>query len=153
MVRITLKKYFPFQINLVAILLIVAGVLIGPESIWLSIILLTIGLTVFTAGYKVAINPEKKTFREYLFVAGFKVGDKKKYSAFDEIFIRSHSFSQTVNSRAQTRTFQSVMYKGFVKFSDHDKVLVAENQFKNKVIKKLGKVSKALNLEISDYSD
>ncbi len=153
MVSITLKKYFPFQINLVAIILIVAGVLIGPESIWLALILLSIGLTVFTAGYKVAINPEKKTYREYLFVAGFKIGGKKNYSTLDEIFIRSHNFSQTVNSRAQTRTFQSVMYRGFVKFSDHDKVLVAENQFKNKVIKKLLKVSKALNLEISDYSE
>jgi len=153
LIRIPLKKYFPFQINLVAILLILAGVLIGPESIWLSLALLIIGLTIFTAGYKVAINPEKKTFREYLFVAGFKIGDKKKYSALDEIFIRSRKFSQRVNSRAQTRTFQSVMYRGFVKFSDHDKVLVAESQFKKKVINKLEKVSKTFNLQISDYTD
>ena len=109
MIRIPLKKYFPFQINLVAILLIVSGILIGMESIWLAITLLTIGLIIYTAGYKVTINPEKKTFREYLFVAGFKIGDKKKYSILDEIFIRNHNFSQTVNSRAQIRTFQSVM--------------------------------------------
>ncbi|MCZ6901011.1 MAG: hypothetical protein O7F74_12310, partial [Bacteroidetes bacterium] len=63
-----------------AILLIVAGVLIGPESIWLSLILLIIGLTIFTAGYNVVINPEKKTFWEYLFVAGFKIGKAKKYN-------------------------------------------------------------------------
>lgn len=153
MICIPLKKYFPFQINLVAILLIVAGVLVGLESIWLSVTLLIIGLIIFTAAYKVDINLEKKTFREYLFVAGFKIGDMKKYSTLDEIFIRSHSFSQTVNSRAQTRTFQSLMYRGFVKFSDQDKVLVAESQFKNKVINKLEKVSRTFNLQISDYTD
>jgi len=119
----------------VAILLIVAGVLIGPESIWLSLILLIIGLTIFTAGYKIAIDPMRQTFREYLFFAGFKIGKAKKYN------------------RTSTRTFQTVMYKGFVQFSDHDKILIAESQLKKKVINKLNKVSKAFNIQVTDYTD
>jgi len=137
----------------VAILLIVAGVLIGPESIWLSFTLLFIGLTIFTAGYKVAINPEKKTFREYLFVAGFKIGKAKKYNTLENIIISSHQFNQTINSRTSTRTIRTIVYKGFVQFSDHDKVLIAESQIKKKVINKIDKVSKALNLQVSDYTD
>ncbi|TDI66531.1 MAG: hypothetical protein E2O88_08945 [Bacteroidetes bacterium] len=132
MIRIPLKKYFPFQINLVSILLIVAGVLIGPESIWLSLILLIIGLTIFTAGYKISIDPMRQTFREYLFFAGFKIGKAKKYNRLENIIISSHQFNQRVNSRTSTRTFQTVMYKGFVQFSDHDKILIAESQIKKK---------------------
>ena len=45
------------------------------------------------------------------------------------------------------------MYRGFVQFSDYDKVLIAESQIKKKVINKLEKVSKALNLQVSDYTD
>jgi len=116
----------------VSILLIVAGVLIGPESIWLSLILLIIGLTIFTAGYKISIDPMRQTFREYLFFAGFKIGKAKKYNRLENIIISSHQFNQRVNSRTSTRTFQTVMYKGFVQFSDHDKILIAESQIKKK---------------------
>jgi len=137
----------------VAILLIVAGVLIGPESIWLSLILLIIGLTIFTAGYKISIDPMRQTFREYLFFAGFKIGKAKKYNRLENIIISSHQFNQRVNSRTSTRTFQTVMYKGFVQFSDHDKILIAESQIKKKVIKKLDKVSKAFNIQVTDYTD
>ena len=153
MIRIPLKKYFPFQINLVAILLIVAGVLVGLESIWLAITLLTIGLIIFTAAYKISIDPVRQTFREYLFFAGFKIGKAKKYNRLENIIISSHQFNQTINSRTSTRTIRTIVYRGFVQFNDHDKVLIAENQLKKKVINKLKKVSRAFNLQISDYTD
>ena len=136
-----------------AILLIVAGVLIGPESIWLAIILLIIGGTVYTAAYKISIDPARQTFREYLFLAGIKIGKVKKYNSVEDISVSSQRISQTVNSRASTNTYHTIMYKGFVKFNDHDKVLIAESQVKKKVLKKLNRISSALELKISDYAD
>jgi len=69
------------------------------------------------------------------------------------LIISSHQFNQTINSRTSTRTIRTIVYKGFVQFSDHDKILIAESKIKKKVINKIDKVSKAFNIQVTDYTD
>jgi hypothetical protein len=140
----------------------VLGLILSPIGFFLLFspqfivggILLIAGIIILTTHYRLSINRHEKRYTEYIFLLGMKTGmETKTFSIIEYLFMKKVRVSQTLNSRASTRTIQKVQYDGFLKFSEDDKVHLMTYESKETLQKKLRKIASELNLKVHDYSN
>jgi hypothetical protein len=127
--------------------------LFSPQVI-VAAILLVAGITILSTHYRLSIDHTNKRYTEYVFLLGMKTGvERKSFSSIEYLFIKKVRVSQTLNSRASSRTIQKEQYNGFLKFSELDKVHLMTYESKSVLLKKLRVIADLLGLKIQDYSN
>ena len=162
-VRISLGYYFPFLMNLVAVLVCLAGIALLFVKPQIGAPLLILGAIVITARYRLEVNLTNRSYHDYLWVAGFKSGERGTFNHIECLYLNESKYSQQVHSRASTMTRYGTEYNGYIKF-DTDEVHLLSDDSKRKVVKKLEKLSEKLrsnvvlstditiNAEVLDYT-
>ncbi len=124
--------------------------LIGSHLI-IAIILIIVGLALTTGIHGFQIDPNKKVYRQYLFMLGFTMGKWHRYDAIEKIFINSMVESQTIYSRTnQSNTVKKHKLISFLKFDDGRKIELYEGKNKSSLLKKLNRVAQDLSTHIQD---
>ena len=142
--------YFPGSIMFLGILLLGAGIIIFLKSWIAGVILFLTGVTIFTTHNRLRIDLESKVFLDYLWVLGFKRGTICPFESLQYIFIRKVMVSQKMNTRVSTTTIRKEVYKGYLKFSEENKIFLAENEQKERLVAKLRIISEKLHVEVVD---
>lgn len=92
------------------------GLVLGPA-------LVLLGLAIAYAHYRLQIDPEQKTYREYVKVLGMKVGKPLSFRHIEKIYINEVKVNTTMNSYAGRRhDHQEVLYKAFMKMDTGEKI-------------------------------
>ena len=97
--------YFPTGLKLVAPILFFVGLYLcfASHPIW-GVILMVLCVVIFTTNYVTAINLESKTYSDYLSIAGISMNKESgSFKTLDRIVITKGNYSQTVNTRVQSR--------------------------------------------------
>lgn len=144
--------YFPGMVVLFGWVLFLIGSILLFVKLIPGIVLLALGMLIFTTHYRLKVDLERKTFQEYVWVAGFKSGDKKTFETIEYLYITKGTISQTMHSKVSSSTFWKEVYNGFLKFSEEQKIHLFEDERKDHLIEKLKVISKELNLDIVDRS-
>ena len=55
-----------------------------------------------------------------------------------------------MNTRLSTTTIRKEVYKGYLKFSEENKIFLAENEQKERLVAKLRIISEKLHVEVVD---
>ena len=148
------SNYFsgmPFVLGFV--LAPIGFILLFSPKIIVGVILLLVGIIILTTHFRVAITNGKKEYTEYISLLGHKVS--KEVHSFDQIqylFIKKTKVSQTLNSRASSRTIQKELYDGYLKFSEDDKLHVITLENKGALVKRLRPIAHLLSIKIVDYT-
>ena len=146
-IRISLGHYFPFLLNLAGVLACLAGTVLLFVKPYIGAPLLILGAVVITARYRLEINLTNRSYHDYLWIAGFKTGEKGVFNHIECLYLNKSNYSQKVNSRASTMTRYGIEYNGYIKF-DTDEVHLLTDDSKRKVLKKLEKLSKKLQSNV-----
>ena len=145
-INITTGYYFPFGAMIFGGCLIFLGLVLildfRPWG-WLGLLLIWAGFTTFTARYRLTINLVKQTYHDYLWISGFKQGEKKHFDAITGMYINENPYTQTVNSRTSTMTKHGIEYNGYIRFDDEDIHLLSDDS-KSKVMRKMKKIQQVL---------
>lgn len=144
--------YFPGSIIFLGILLMGASIFIFLKSWIAGVILLLTSVTILTAHNRLRIDLDGKVFLDYLWVLGFKRGSSCSFESLQYIFIKKVIVSQKLNARVSTTTIRKEVYKGYLKFSEENKIFLAENEQKENLIVKLRIISEKLHVDVVDYS-
>jgi hypothetical protein len=145
--------YFPLTFIFFGALLGVGGIaLVVSGSPVIGVVLLLVGLVLLTTHYRLAINFDKKTYHDYVWILGLKHGEKVKFENIEYLFIKKSRVSQTMSVRVASSTIQKEVYDGYLKFSEKDKIHLLTKDNKNDLIAKLKEISSALKVKIVDYS-
>jgi hypothetical protein len=148
------SSYFTGMPFIVGFILTPIGfILLFSPKIIIGGILLLAGIIILTTHFRVAIDKGKKEYSEYISLLGMKVS--KELHSFDQIqylFIKTKKVSQTLNSRASSRTIQKEMYDGYLKFSEDDKVHLMTFENKGALLKRLRPIARLLSTKIIDYT-
>jgi len=92
--------------------------LISGYPFWGAFLIL-LGLVVWTTQYVTEIDLENHAYQDYLFFLGLKLSEeKKKFNTIDKIVISKGNYSQTVNTRVQSRQMN---------WSDYTATLLLDN--------------------------
>lgn len=145
--------YFSPTINFVGGLLGILGAAVTTTSPLAGIIMLLLGFIVVTTHYRLSINFDKKIYHDYVWILGFKSGDKCNFENIEYLFIKKNRVRQTMNLRVASSTIRKEVYDGYLKFSEDNKLHLLTKDSKNDLIKKLRSISTTLKVKIIDYSE
>jgi hypothetical protein len=144
--------YFPKGFMLIGGILLPFGILLAFVQAAIGITLIVVGL-ITTTHYRLQIDQGKRHYREYVWFLGLKIGKPVSFETIEYFFIKTSRESQTMNSgRIATSTITKLVYDGYLRFSEHDKVHVATKDKRETLVSKITPMSKALNVPIMDYT-
>ena len=119
----------------------------------LGLVIIVISIVLLTTHYRLEIYFQNMTFRDYVSFLGFlKSGEREHFETVGYLFIKTNRVSQTVNSRISSMTVEKMVYDGYLKFSDEQKIHIASRDDKGRLLKKLQPISNQLNIKIIDYT-
>ena len=145
--------YFPWTFIFFGALLSAGGIaLVVSGSPVIGVVLILVGLTFLTTHYRFAINFEKKTYHDYVWILGLKNGEEVRFENIEYLFIKKSQVNQTMSMRVASSTIRKEVYDGYLKFSEKDKVHLLTKDNKEDLISKLRVMSSALKVKIIDYS-
>lgn len=145
-INISTAYYFPVGVMLFGLCLLFMGLALVLDYRpwgWLGLLLVWVSFTIFTARYRLSINLVKQTYHDYLWISGFRKGERKSFQAITGMYINENLYTQAVNSRTSTMTKHGVEYNGYIRFDEEDVHLLSDDS-KDKVLGKLKKVQKML---------
>ena len=144
MIKKIIIPYFPKGLKYITPLLAGAG-------IWLSFIqhplwgglLIIVGVIILTTNYVTEINLTEKCYRDYLSMTGIKLNEEvKRFKQLDRIIVSKGNYSQTVNTRVQSRQMD---------WADYTATLLMDGGMTLDLITKIDK--RELMLGLKDFSD
>jgi hypothetical protein len=119
----------------------------------IGLILWFISLIIFTTHYRLSIDQDKKVYHDYLWILGFRSGEKGKFNTLEYIFIKKSNVSQTMRMRVASSTIQKEVFDGYLKFSDQHKIHLLTLDSKENLINRLKFMASSLKTRLIDYSE
>jgi len=162
-IHVHLGYYFPVTMMIMGGVAVLGGTFLLLSSPIYGVLLMIAGSIVLTARYRLEINLTQQTFHDYLWIAGFRKGEKSNFQNIEFLFVNKRNYRQQINSRVSTMTKYGVEYNGHIRF-DTDDVHLLSSDSKAQVVRKLKKISGKLkgnivtstnisiNATIIDYS-
>jgi len=145
--------YFPWHIHLVAVFFVIIGLALLSINLIAALILFFVCFVFFTTHYRLSIDLKNKIYHDYLWILGFRIGEKGKFDSVEYLFIKSSNASQTMNLRVASSTIQKEVFDGYLKFSEHKKIHLLTMDSKESLLRKLNSISKLLKVAVLDYSE
>ena len=144
-IDITTAFYFPTPFIFLGVLIMIfAGVaLLDYQQPLISLLLLLISLTIFTARHRFTINLTDRTYHDYVWIAGLKRGKKEKFSTIAGMHLTESAYRQTTHAIISSTTQQGIEYNGYIGFDDHNVHLLSDKN-KRRVMRKLRNLQSAL---------
>ena len=143
---------FPWHFQVVAAALVMGSLTAFSSNIILAVVLLLIGVFMLTSYSGVLIDHSEKSYKEYSSYLFIKVGETKHFDDVDKIFINGNNVSQTVYTAhtLNSKTFKNMVYDGYLKFTNGEKVHLISSKNKKKLMIQLEKASEYLSTEVQD---
>ena len=145
--------YFSLPFHLVAAAFDLFGLIALVEGMWwLAFLLWVVSLLVFTTHYRLQLDLVTKTYHDYLWVLGMKIGEKGSFDAVEYVFIKKAKVSQTVHARVASTTIEKEVCDAYLKFSNGNTLHLFTKDSREAVLHKLKKIAEQLKTEIIDYT-
>lgn len=143
---------FPWHLKVLAVCMVIGAIALFLTNILLALVLLFIALLILTGYSGVLINKSENTYKEYNSFIFMKRGIAKKFEAVEKIFINENRVSQKIYTAhtLNSSTFKNLIYDGYLKFIDGEKVHLMSKKDKNVLMSKLKETAEFLEVEVYD---
>jgi hypothetical protein len=150
--NITLKtsSYFPKTVRAIGALFCIFGL----AMIWtlpvIGLLFLFITAVTFTTHYGFEISLAPNSFREFVWVLGWKDGKKTSFNSVEFLFIQSGKFSFLTYTLKEK---QLPAFEGYLKFEGRNEVHAITDVSRDKLVARLRPMADYLQIPILDYSE
>jgi len=143
--------YFPVGLKIITPLIFATGIyLVATGYIIWGIILLIFGVIILTTRYVTEIDLSRKKFRDYLSFLTIPLNEESKaFNSVDRIIVTKGNYSQTINTRAQSRQLDWSDYTGTLLLDNGSLDLLTRND-KRELIKSLRDYADFLKVGVED---
>ena len=144
---------FPWHFQLIAVLILIAGVTLILEKPMMGSILVVASGFILSAAPGTEIDKSKNRYREYTSFYFFMKGGKwKNFSGAEKIFInKAKSSSQTYTAHTNhSSTFINEEFNGYLKLNDGTKIHLMSSRKKEKLVASLTQAASFLNCPLQD---
>jgi hypothetical protein len=142
-------KYFTGGFNIFGYIIILFGLISlirGDLYLMAGIVMVFLGIIFLTSHYVFEISPEKKMFREFVWVLGINTGKFLPYDKLDFIYLNENRKSQTSYSIVSRTTVLRTEYDGYLRLDNGENIHLINSNNYDKALKKLHTIAKDLNL-------
>ena len=145
--------YFSGTMIFLGVVLIFAGLLLLAANDFVGLVLLILSVPILTTHYRLRIDFDNKSFHDYIWILGIKLGEKGKFETVEYLFIKMSKVSQTMYLESLSTTIRKDVFNGYLKFSADNKIHLMTLDSKDELIQKLRVIAEKLKARIIDYSD
>ncbi|MEQ8712667.1 MAG: hypothetical protein RIC80_06600 [Cyclobacteriaceae bacterium] len=145
-------RYFPGTFIFLGVLLAIGGLIALTKTIALGLVLLLAAAFLFTTTYGITIDLSQKKYHDYLWMLGFKKGEWRSFENIEYFFIKQRKASQKMNTMYISSIAHNIIYDGYLRFSEDNKVFIATFEDKAKLIAKLKPLADQLGVDVIDYA-
>jgi hypothetical protein len=147
------SAYFPWHITFGGVFLFGLGLAVLNLNVLVALALIIVGLVIITTHYRLQVDLDNKTYHDYLWIAGFKNGEKGVFHQIEYLFINKSKVKETMQLRVASSAIQREVFNGYLKFSEQDKVHLLTLDSKESLIKKIKGIASQLKVDVVDYSE
>lgn len=147
------SSYFSGSITILGYLLVGGGLPLLFVSLPGGLISLFIGFVIFSTHYRLRVDVNAKAYHDYLWILGFRHGERGTFENIEYLFIKKSAFTQTMSVRVASSTIRKEVYDGYLKFSERDKIHLLTMDSKEQLLAKLSPVATQLKTRVIDYSE
>nr|AIA11877.1 hypothetical protein [uncultured bacterium] len=153
-VDVRFGSLLPWAFHFLAGLAILVALVTGIHNLWITLILLTGALFVFTSAEGTQIDPEAKRYREYTALFFVKTGEWIPYDEIERIFVNRNKVRQRTSAyrTGQTSEFVYEEYSAFLKLNDDETVQLKKFKSKEKILRLAKEWAAQLNVPLHDNS-
>lgn len=148
----TTQYYFPGRFVWIIASPLAAIAFLGGHLYWLCALAILIGFIAITTRYGVIVDLNSKKYQDYIWVCGFKIGPWVSFSKIQYVFIKDYKIQQRFNSRVNSATFSHNEFRGFIKFSEQEKIHIITRKNYEALAGELKTLAQKLNVGLIDYS-
>src|SRR5260221_8334969 len=144
--------YFPKGLKYTTPLCFVAEtyLILLRYPIWGAVLILT-GAIIVTTNYVTEINLKEKSYRDYLSLLGLTLNEESKtFNTIDRIIITKGRYSQTINTRVQSRQLDWSDYTGTLILDNDATLNLLTKNDKKELLKGLKEFTDFLKVGIED---
>jgi hypothetical protein len=142
--------FFPGGVVFVGGILILVGFLALFSHLTLGVICIASGIVLTTTHVRIEIDLQNKKYREYIVFLGLRVGTWERFYELDYLFVRKAKVSQRSSNYISSITVYGERYEGYLHYDGDVMLHMFSESKKGKVIDRLNKLSKELNLRVVD---
>jgi hypothetical protein len=149
-IRIRNTPYFPKTVRAIGVVFCIFGLAMIWTSPIIGLLFLFITAVTLTThyGFEIRINPN--SFREYVWVLGWRDGKVVPFKSIEFLFIQEGKFT-FLTYGLKERTLPAS--EGYVKFEGRNEVQFLMDTDKERLVQRIKPVSEFLSVDIKDYSE
>ena len=144
--------YFPKGLKYTTPLFFVIGIylIILHYPIW-GVVLILAGAIIVTTNYVTEINLKEKSYCDYLSLLGLTLNEESKtFNTIDRIVITKGRYSQTINTRVQSRQLDWSDYTGTLILDNNESLDLLTMNDKKELLKGLKEFTDFLKVGVED---
>ena len=150
--RISIKRssYFPKTVRAIGAVFCIFGLAMVWTSPIIGLLFIFITAVIFTThyGFEIVLNPN--SFREFVWVLGWKDGKKTVFKTIEFLFIQRGKVTFLTYALQEK---EMPAFECYLKFEDRNEFHAFTDVDKEKLISKMKNLASKLNVEVKDYSD
>jgi hypothetical protein len=147
------SSYFSGSVTILGYLLVGVALALLFVNVTGGLLSLFIGIVIFSTHYRLRIDPTSKAYHDYLWILGFKHGERGTFERIEYLFIKKSIHTQTMQLRVASTTIRKEVFDAYLKFSEREKVHLLTMDSKEQLLARLAPVAAQLKTQVIDYSE
>lgn len=143
---------FPWYFQLLALIMVVVAIPLFADRTILAAALFLLGVLILSSYSGIEIDIARKVYKEYMSFLLIKKGKDIKYDVVERLYINKSRTRQQIYTRhtGHSSTFITESYDAYALFDNGARVHLLSNRNKERLKKRLHKVSAFLNVSVAD---
>jgi hypothetical protein len=143
-IKITTSYYFEGFFNILGYVMIpIAIYLLFVNQYTIGLIVGYIAFVLLTSKYQLLIDPNEKYYKDYLWISGFEIGDKKSFHQLGVVSVKPEKYVQRISSFAYNKEMRFTVYAIYI-FIDGEELYAGEYKEKPKADERAKELSAQL---------
>ncbi len=151
-IRFRTQEFFNPFFRFIGIVFIGLSIFLIFTSWMVFPIFFILGLVMATTRYWIEINLREENLHDYLWILGFRKGETIDIAEIDYLYLTKSKYSREYGFFPRAYEYGH-LYNGYIKLKNEEKRMICYGKSKDRILTKLHLISKALNLEIKNYSE
>ena len=148
-----------FNMRVGAVIILAFGVWIIFNALYsiagliIAVLLIGIGFSCWMMFYRFDIDPDNKTYHDYIAILSFKTGKPVKFQSVEKIYINKINQVSNFMSRGRTLDIHTSVYKAFIKFDSGEKFHLDNDPDKGRLLLRIRRYADKLETIIQDNTE
>lgn len=145
--------YFSGLMIFLGIFLLFTSFLVATMNMMITaVILIPPAVLILTTHYRLRIDFERKTYHDYVWILGFKSGERGTFQSIEYLFLKVSKVSQAMQLRAASSSVTKDVIDAYLRVLPEKKIHLFTKDSRHDALVRIKEIAGILRVPIVDYT-